>query len=169
MLRSLCLKMSVVCVAFAGLVGTASAQPAGAYRNSFTDERLDQMFHQVDPNVKVNYETDGTRTYAFRVHRDNGVELILSVNVAPTRVAVGAVVSDLVSTSLSVEELNGFMVETNHRLAPVVVMASKLPNGQAYFMAMKVIDRSVADQEFATQWNSFLALATELRQQGKVK
>jgi hypothetical protein len=169
MLRSLCLKLSVVCVAIAGLVGTASAQPAGAYQNSFSDERLDQMFRQVDPSVKINYEADGSRTYAFRVHRNNGVELLLSVNVAGGKVAVGAVVSDLIPTSLSVEELNGFMVETNLRVAPVVVMASKLPNGQAYFMAMTVINRSVTDQEFATQWNGFLALATELRQQGTVK
>lgn len=176
MLRSLCLKLAALCLSLISLAGPVSAQtmpyqPPLAQQNSFTDEALDQMFRKVDPNLKVSVEHNGSKTYAFRVNRKDGVVLLMSVNVAATKMTIGAVVSNAIATPLSEYELNQHMQEVNRKLAPhaISVSALKLDNSNAVFIATRQIDRGVTNETFVKQWNGFLTIATELRRETMAK
>jgi hypothetical protein len=173
MFRSLCLKLSVLCVSFVSLAGPVSAQgptgpivpqqPAIERQTTFTDEWFMQSFHKIDPNVKTKQENDGSTTYLFKVKRDNGIELLLSVNVSPAKVVVGAVIADPFNSPLPVDELNRHLDEINRKLSPVKMEALQIANGQTIVIAMREIYRGVDDGAFVQQWNGFLATATDLR------
>jgi hypothetical protein len=157
MVKSMCLKLSALCVCLVALAGNASAQAA------VDDTALEQMFVKIDPNAKVKVNPDGTKLYLFKVNRENGVQLPMGVLVSPTQLTLMVMVKDPFNPLYSLEEIQRVLSQESMRLAPVYLTAEKDEAGKVAFFASRTIERSAAFEVFASQWNTFLATSTTLR------
>ncbi len=133
MLRSLSLKLFVVCASVVSLAGAASAQgrtgtgpisPTGpaVQQSVLTDDVLEQSFRKIDPQCQKEIKPDGSKMYAFYVTRTSGLKLQTIVVLTPdNKMMILSKVKDAFVPSVSLEEVNRNLAETTKKLnlAPV--------------------------------------------------
>jgi hypothetical protein len=166
MVRTLTSALMLAVLSLTGLSAiSAQTGPSGpasdAQSSSLSDSELDALFRRM-PGVHVSVERDGSRSYAFTVRRNNGVELPLLVNVTDRQVTVVAQVSNPVTLRVPLDEFNHQLerlnIGTEFRLRAVTT-----PSGKTLIFAGTQIGRLASVKEFAQRWNRFLQTAEQVR------